>query len=254
MLQSLDSDMQNLVYENYSKFIRATDTIRDMQSKVENAASQLQTLESTIERTVDESNRINTRLAGQREHIEELHGVRSLLARLQTVFDLPDRLHACLQQGAFEIAADEYEQSVQFLDCYSDGAIEDVKQQVEEIVAKIAASLRMELKKPDISCADASNRILLLERFRQPTDRLREEYIKVQAHRLHRILSDARSWASPSQPAEQRATVRDLATQIDQRFLMEFAGVASSYNKLFECALYSLLALSVPSTHDCEVI
>ena len=35
-VKTLTSDMQSLVYENYSKFISATDTIRDMK---ENAGS-----------------------------------------------------------------------------------------------------------------------------------------------------------------------------------------------------------------------
>jgi len=33
-VKTLDSDMQTLVYENYNKFISATDTIRKMKSKV----------------------------------------------------------------------------------------------------------------------------------------------------------------------------------------------------------------------------
>ena len=34
-IQGLDSDMQTLVYENYNKFISATDTIRKMKNRVE---------------------------------------------------------------------------------------------------------------------------------------------------------------------------------------------------------------------------
>ena len=34
-IKSLDSDMQMLVYENYNKFISATDTIRKMKTRVE---------------------------------------------------------------------------------------------------------------------------------------------------------------------------------------------------------------------------
>merc|ERR1719394_1553177 len=33
-IKALDSDMQMLVYENYNKFISATDTIREMKTKV----------------------------------------------------------------------------------------------------------------------------------------------------------------------------------------------------------------------------
>lgn len=34
-IRSLDSDMQMLVYENYNKFISATETIKRMKSNVE---------------------------------------------------------------------------------------------------------------------------------------------------------------------------------------------------------------------------
>jgi uncharacterized protein (DUF1810 family) len=242
--------MQNLVYENYSKFIRATDTIRDMRSHVQSVASQLSSLDSTLSATVEESSRIHETLSGQRENIEELHGVRSLLSRLQSVFNLPDRLSACLQQGAFEVAADEYEHSVNFLDSFSDGALDDVKQQTENVVAKIAASLRMDLKRPEISSSSASSCIMLLERFRQPTDRLREEYIKTQSHKLSRILKDARSSASTPHSTNERESVRDLAVRLDQNFLMEFAGVVSSYNRLFEHALILRCSVSFCSRDE----
>ena len=38
-IKSLDGDMQMLVYENYNKFISATDTIRKMKNRVEVRAS-----------------------------------------------------------------------------------------------------------------------------------------------------------------------------------------------------------------------
>ena len=43
-IQSLDSDMQNLVHENYNKFISATDTIRKMKHNVEDMESELHNL------------------------------------------------------------------------------------------------------------------------------------------------------------------------------------------------------------------
>lgn len=46
-IKNLDSDMQQLVYENYNKFITATDTIRTMKSSVDNMESEMQRLEQT---------------------------------------------------------------------------------------------------------------------------------------------------------------------------------------------------------------
>jgi len=47
-IRSLDSDMQMLVYENYNKFISATDTIRSMKSNVDGMDSNMQELQSII--------------------------------------------------------------------------------------------------------------------------------------------------------------------------------------------------------------
>ena len=47
-IKSLDSDMQMLVYENYNKFISATDTIRTMKSSVDDMDDKMQTLQQLI--------------------------------------------------------------------------------------------------------------------------------------------------------------------------------------------------------------
>lgn len=44
-IKNLDSDMQMLVYENYNRFISATDTIRTMKSNVDGMDSSMQELE-----------------------------------------------------------------------------------------------------------------------------------------------------------------------------------------------------------------
>ena len=47
-IKNLDSDMQMLVYENYNKFISATDTIRTMKSNVDNMDGSMQTLQQVM--------------------------------------------------------------------------------------------------------------------------------------------------------------------------------------------------------------
>ncbi len=44
-IKNLDSDMQMLVYENYNRFISATDTVRTMKSNVDGMDSSMQDLE-----------------------------------------------------------------------------------------------------------------------------------------------------------------------------------------------------------------
>ena len=45
-IKNLDSDMQMLVYENYNRFISATDTIRTMKSNVDGMDTSMQELET----------------------------------------------------------------------------------------------------------------------------------------------------------------------------------------------------------------
>ena len=52
-IQSLDSEMQTLVYENYNKFILATDTIRQMKSD-------FKTMEDEMEKLVQDMSHIAT--------------------------------------------------------------------------------------------------------------------------------------------------------------------------------------------------
>ena len=47
----MDSDMQNLVYENYNKFISATDTIRKMKHNVADMEREMELLVSSMEKT-----------------------------------------------------------------------------------------------------------------------------------------------------------------------------------------------------------
>lgn len=47
-IKNLDSDMQQLVYENYNKFIAATDTIRAMKSNVDGMEPNMDLLKSNM--------------------------------------------------------------------------------------------------------------------------------------------------------------------------------------------------------------
>lgn len=49
-IKNIDSDMQQLVYENYNKFITATDTIRTMKSNIDAMKSEMQRLQDTASR------------------------------------------------------------------------------------------------------------------------------------------------------------------------------------------------------------
>ena len=107
-IRSLDSDMQMLVYENYSKFIVATDTIRRMKSNVEGMEAKMEELRVTVASTAERSEAVNARLGAHRDQVEQLSGVRGLISKLQAVFELPRKMRTCLDRGAVALAVRYY--------------------------------------------------------------------------------------------------------------------------------------------------
>ena len=58
-IQDLDSDMQTLVYENYNKFILATDTIRKMKTDFREMEDKMVLLSENIARITQSSAKIS---------------------------------------------------------------------------------------------------------------------------------------------------------------------------------------------------
>lgn len=64
-VKKLDSDMQMLVYENYNKFISATDTIRKMAQNVEGMEAEMADLKGSMDRISNSSATVNASLEGE---------------------------------------------------------------------------------------------------------------------------------------------------------------------------------------------
>ena len=88
-IKSLDSDMQMLVYENYNKFISATDTIRTMKQRVEGMEGQMAQLETNFSKIATVSESVSTSFSERRTELEKLNGVKKNLTKLQFLMELP---------------------------------------------------------------------------------------------------------------------------------------------------------------------
>ncbi|XP_052289068.1 vacuolar protein sorting-associated protein 51 homolog isoform X2 [Citrus sinensis] len=82
-IKNLDTDLQMLVYENYNKFISATDAIKRMNSNIMGMESNMEQLLEKIKTVQSRSDGVNTSLFEKREHIEKLHLTRNLLRKVQ---------------------------------------------------------------------------------------------------------------------------------------------------------------------------
>lgn len=110
--------MQHLVYENHSKFIKASETIKEMKSDFQSLEDGMSELGSRIERIQTSSNSINEALSERKQQIAKLSSVHHLLKKvelhllalcnffwqLQFLFELPGRLKKCLERSAYSQA------------------------------------------------------------------------------------------------------------------------------------------------------
>ncbi|XP_052828985.1 vacuolar protein sorting-associated protein 51 homolog [Octopus bimaculoides] len=81
-IRALDSEMQTLVYENYNKFISATDTIRKMKNDFKKMEDEMDLLATNMASITEFSAKISDTLQDQRQQITKLAGVHALLKKV----------------------------------------------------------------------------------------------------------------------------------------------------------------------------
>jgi hypothetical protein len=163
--RALDSDMQMLVYENYNKFISATDMIRKMKANVESMEAEMTQLLSNMQSISSTTASIEQQLTPNREKVENLVGVSRLLKRLEFLFELPGRLSKSIELGAYEQAVRYFRVSVNILSQYSHlKSFADIRHQSERIIEQLKADLRAAVAAPAAATdAQLSNTAMLLD-------------------------------------------------------------------------------------------
>jgi vacuolar protein sorting-associated protein 51 len=120
-VRTLDSTMQTLVYENYSRFIDATDAIRSIGVNVQANESGLRDLTSTMDRVSETSRVIEDALGCLRDQVAEKIRVQRLLSRLDSLLKLPATLQEQIQVGKYKAATKSYLAAASILAKHSEG-------------------------------------------------------------------------------------------------------------------------------------
>ena len=103
-IRLLDNDMQTLVYENYNKFISATDTIKKMKTDFHKMEEEMSELRESMGAIGRHSQSIDQSLHTGRDQIQKLSGVHRMLKKLKLLFELPSRISNCIDVRAYNQA------------------------------------------------------------------------------------------------------------------------------------------------------
>ncbi|KAG9352007.1 hypothetical protein JZ751_023258 [Albula glossodonta] len=184
-IRSLDSDMQTLVYENYNKFISATDTIRKMKNDFKKMEDEMDCLSANMAAITEFSARISGTLQDQHTQITKLSGVHTLLRKLQFLFELPARLNKCLELQAYAQAVSSHRRARCVLQQYSHmPSFRGIQDDCHAIMDQLAQQLRQKFRDGGSSAKDLSECVELLLQLDEPAEELCDKFLSHAQSRL----------------------------------------------------------------------
>ncbi|KAJ2551069.1 hypothetical protein EV175_003827 [Coemansia sp. RSA 1933] len=141
-IRKIDGDMKTMVYENYSKFISATETIGRMKEDADYMDAEMEKLARRISTISNRADALNAKFAARNDDMLRLSSEHKLLQRLQFLSDLPDQLSAHIGRGEFVEAARLWSHTQPLLDHYRQlGVFAGVEKDGKEIMASVEATI-----------------------------------------------------------------------------------------------------------------
>ncbi|KAI4840959.1 vacuolar protein sorting-associated protein 51 [Plasmodium brasilianum] len=96
-----DSFMQSLVYENYSKFIDATDTIVLLKKNFKNVKEKIKNINDHLTYIDDNSNLVSSKVSENFEKIENLIQIKKLLNDINIIMKIPKNMFSLIIQRKY---------------------------------------------------------------------------------------------------------------------------------------------------------
>ncbi|KAJ3274532.1 Vacuolar protein sorting-associated protein 51 [Terramyces sp. JEL0728] len=117
-LKDIDGKLKTLVYQNYSKFLTASDTIRQIKTTADDMDTQIQKLQGKMDQIKHSLTSLSDNLTPAQEKIKELDGVDILVKKLNFIIDLPLRLTKLLESKNYVESVMFYAKTIDLLEHY----------------------------------------------------------------------------------------------------------------------------------------
>lgn len=184
--QSLHSDMQTLVYENYNKFISATDTMRKMKTEFKQMETEMNLLVSNVKSITEFSDQISSKLHDSRQQLSTLSEKQQLLQKLQFLSSLPTKLKTLIDDGNYGQAVKHYAEAHVVLEQYGyQASFQGIRDDCQLIMNDLKSKLKMNIQLSGFTAkAMIETGDLLLQLGEKPSD-LSHEILQFGTQRLH---------------------------------------------------------------------
>ncbi|VDK82259.1 unnamed protein product [Litomosoides sigmodontis] len=162
-VRRLDSEMQQLVYENYNKFLTATSTVKKMQSDFMEMGQKMENLSKRMGKIATLSKDLSSAFSKHRANVSELSGANKKVKGLQFLLCLPQKLQSLVEQKNYEEAVKIYSKArPSLLHCKDLSSISDIYDEALTIMGTVEDELKQIVSGCLISSDELSQAITLL--------------------------------------------------------------------------------------------
>ncbi|KAJ8727754.1 hypothetical protein PYW07_001873 [Mythimna separata] len=187
--QFLQSEMQTLVYENYNKFISATETVRKMRTDFKIMQEEMNKLSENMNKITTFSAQISDSLRESGNNVSRLCGTRQLLDKLQFLFLLPSQLNKAIEEGRYADAVHEFTHAQRVLQKYGNQpSFQSIQTECSEIIYGLKKTLRERLLSPDTSASELAESVGLLRQLQETDSSLQDIFLSCSESRLDQHL------------------------------------------------------------------
>lgn len=179
-VKQLDCDMQALVYENYNKFIAATETIRTLRRDVDGMEDTCDKLKLAMKEVQESSMVLGGSESTEAEELGHLQDLQIILNDLHYVESLPRRIQDMVDDGELEGAAREASQVIGALrkmaEEHPGTRIAHATEEAETCVARLKETLLSRMNTTEEDGEAAANIVEMLVLLGMEPAELEEEY------------------------------------------------------------------------------
>lgn len=226
--QFLQSEMQTLVYENYNKFISATETVRKMRSDFQIMQEEMNKLSENINNITQFSSKISDNLKESGNTVNRLCSTRQLLDKLQFVFLLPTQLNKAIQENRFVDAVRDYTHAQRVLQKYGDQpSFQSIQTECSEIISDLKKTLRERLLTPDTSASELAESVGLLRQLQETDSSLQDIFLTCAESRLEQHLKSLSSIV-------ENVDILEWVEKCNNMLLADLGIVISCYHDIFQ--------------------
>ncbi|GJV52221.1 vacuolar protein sorting-associated protein 51 [Tanacetum coccineum] len=253
-IKNLDTDLQMLVYENYNKFISATDTIKRMKNNIVGMEVNMEQLLDKIMSVQSRSDGVNTSLFEKREHIEKLHRTRNLLRKVQFIYDLPTTLQKCIKTETYGDAVRFYTGAMPIFKAYGDSSFQDCKKASEEVISVIINKLQDKVSSDSESIQARAEAVMLLKQLDFPVENLKSKLLeKLEQFLVELDLSkEISTGTADSSESANGGSQSDSVSPISEVPTREFVEAVHAYHVIFPDSEEQLVKLVHDLTTSCQ--